>query len=216
MDIQTVLAAVDHAFATTGASTPPWPDPHAHDRSPADEEYSRLLDPGKYRVLGARVAAWLLALEGLGLATVEEVTEQHPLEDVLPRSPVDRAVRVRPVRPGGVPLTIGLGSLDGHADASVVLAAGEPTVLVAVLPDCGCDACDSGSEALLDELDEYVSAAVSGAFVHVTTPSGTVLATGRGWSAAGRIGRPRDIEGLLERARQRQSQYPVVMGTAWY
>ena len=67
-----LLAAVDVAFAVTGRGLTPWPDPHP-DRSPLDEEYSRLLDPAKWRIIGARAEAWLVALVDSALAVVERV-----------------------------------------------------------------------------------------------------------------------------------------------
>ena len=41
---------------------------------------------------------------------------------------------------------------------------GCPAVSVTWIPDCGCDACDSGSQDVLDELDEAILGIVSGAF----------------------------------------------------
>jgi hypothetical protein len=56
-----LLAAVDAAFAVTGRGLIPWPHPHP-DRAPLDEEYSRVLDAAKWRIIGARAEAWLVAL----------------------------------------------------------------------------------------------------------------------------------------------------------
>src|SRR5699024_2075680 len=57
-----LLADVEHAFAVTGADTPPWPDPHlgpgGRDVPVREEEYSRCLDPGKYRIVVTRAEAW--------------------------------------------------------------------------------------------------------------------------------------------------------------
>lgn len=36
---------------------------------------------------------------------------------------------------------------------------------LATVPDCGCDACDSGSDDLLEVMDREVLGVVSGAFV---------------------------------------------------
>jgi hypothetical protein len=215
MDIATLQGAVDAAFAVTGASTPPWPDPHPN-KAPADEEYSRCLDPGRYRILAARVDAWTQVLTSAGLAAVEPVPDVAGVwRDEVSRKPVT-AVWVHPARTGALPLLVGYRPLDDVADAIVVLGAGRPAVLLTELPFCGCDACDDGSAYLLGELDEHIAAVVSGALVQVTTPSGTVVTTGRGWTADGRLGSPRDIEGLLERARRGQSQYRTVAGVAWY
>jgi len=52
--------------------------------------------------------------------------------------------------------------LVGAVDAGVSLGVGDPAVLVLAAPDCGCDACDSGSQDALDELDEYMLSVVTG------------------------------------------------------
>jgi len=64
---------VAEAFVTTGSTTPQWPDPHEGSEGPLDEEYSRCLDPEKYRILSARAEAWVLSLTRLGLACAEEI-----------------------------------------------------------------------------------------------------------------------------------------------
>jgi hypothetical protein len=56
-----LLEAVNAASEETGRAFTSWPDPH-RDRSPFDEEYSRLTDPTKWRVIGARADAWGRAL----------------------------------------------------------------------------------------------------------------------------------------------------------
>ena len=62
-----LLASVDAAFEVTGRGLVPWPAPHP-DRSPLDEEYSRVTDPGKWRIIVARADAWLVAVAEDGLA----------------------------------------------------------------------------------------------------------------------------------------------------
>jgi hypothetical protein len=42
---------------------PTWPDPHPERASPQDEEYSRLTDPGRYRIVHARARTWAAVLE---------------------------------------------------------------------------------------------------------------------------------------------------------
>src|SRR5918994_5459876 len=65
-----LTARVDAAFDVTGQDLARWPDPHP-DRSPRDEEYSRLSDPAKWRIVGARADAWLMTLAETGLALVD-------------------------------------------------------------------------------------------------------------------------------------------------
>jgi hypothetical protein len=217
MDSRTLLAAVDDAFVTTGASTPPWPDPHEGMDGPRDEEYSRCLDPGKYRILDARAQAWVSALTRLGLAAVEEVEEpDRAWRDRPPRAELDRAIWLRPARDGAVRLLLGFSGTPDGAE-TIYVGAGEPAVLALLTPGCGCDACDDGSERLLDELDEHVMAIVSGDFVHLARGENTVMSTGRGWTASGKFtDRRRDIEALLADARAGRSTYPVVMGVSWW
>ena len=61
--------SADDAFAVIGRPFAPWPDPHPH-RSPPEDSYSRVTNPEKYLILGARVDAWAEALIGFGLADV--------------------------------------------------------------------------------------------------------------------------------------------------
>ena len=67
MDTETLRRSMVEAFAVAGATTPSWPDPHPDGQSPLQEEYSRCLNPGKYRILGARLDAWVQTLTELGL-----------------------------------------------------------------------------------------------------------------------------------------------------
>jgi len=50
VDPDTLRAAVDASFEQDPASTATWPDPHP-DHEPDAQEYSRCLDPAKYRIL---------------------------------------------------------------------------------------------------------------------------------------------------------------------
>lgn len=215
MDIETLRRAVEDAFATTGASTPPWPDPHATDREPAQEEYSRCLDPGKYLILKARADAWVQVLTSTGLATVEPLADPAAVwrDEVAER--LETAVRLRPSRAGAVPLLLGFRPLDEVAGAIVVLGAGDPAVLLTQLPFCGCDACDDGSEMLLRELDEHVVAVVSGALMHVASGGDMAMTTGSGRTATGRFTRRGRAERALDAARAGRSRYPCVAGLAW-
>jgi hypothetical protein len=214
MDPTELDYALTEAFAVTGASTPPWPDPHP-DRNPPEEAYSRLLDPAKYRILGARAEAWIAALTHEGLADAEEVTDPNAAWREKPTVPLTRAVRLRARRPGTVPLLLGFAGLQGVPDAVVLVGAGEPAVQFELIPDCGCDACDSGSQDLLDTLDRLMHAVVSGDLVHVTTPKGTAFSTGSGYSARG-FRRRTDIHALLDDARAGRSRHDVVRGAPWW
>lgn len=211
----TLRRAVDDAFTLTGASTPPWPDPHEGHREPAPEEYSRCLDPGKYRIVRARADAWARALTTAGLATVEEADRAEAWRAHQDRAPA-RARWWRPTRPGALPLLIGSQPIDGVDDAVVVVGVGDPAVLVEALPDCGCDACDDGSEPLLAQLDELVEAVVAGDFVHLSSRAGTLTSVGTSRSATGRLARRRDWRRLLDRARTGAVRGEALTGRAWF
>ncbi|WFR71554.1 DUF6226 family protein [Prescottella defluvii] len=45
---------------------------------------------------------------------------------------------------------------------TVTVAAGDPAVRLAEIPDCGCDACDRGSAELLEDMDKWVLSVVDG------------------------------------------------------
>ena len=154
-----LIASVDAAFVETGRGLAGWEDPHP-DRVPLVEEYSRLTNPQKWRILGARAEAWLKALAAAGLVEIDPdaavVWEEQPGVDVV------RVERALPLGFGVIPLIFGWTRF-GEA-SGVVIGVGNPTVVVEVVPDCGCDACDSGSQDALDELDEYVLGVVTGEY----------------------------------------------------
>ena len=154
-----LIASVDAAFVETGRGLAGWEDPHP-DRRPLEEEYSRLTNPQKWRILRARAEAWLKALDVGGLAEIDPdaavVWEEQPRVDVV------GVQRASPLGSGAIPLTFAWTRFDGAT--GVVIGVGDPTVVVEVLPDCGCDACDSGSQDALNELDEYVLGVVTGEY----------------------------------------------------
>lgn len=153
-----VLEQVDEAFAVTGADTPGWESP----RDPMDdalpEEYSRCLDPGKYRILSARAEAWETVIAERGWAS--------------PSSEIAFALKTRVQlddvkvwRPNGAGLPLTLARTAGGTDGELpglIIAAGEPAVELELLPDCGCDACDSGSAGMLEQLDQAVLSIIDG------------------------------------------------------
>lgn len=216
MDSRILLDAMAAAFVETAAATPRWPDPHPGDVFPREEEYSRCLDPGKYRIIAARANAWFRAFTELGLAAVEDAGDPASAwRDGQPEL-LERAVWVRPVRSGAVPMLLGFRAFDGVVDAVVLLGVAEPAVLLASLPDCGCDACDGGSDELLAELDRYLLAAADGSLVHVTTRKGVVISTPSWRSASGRFGTSVDVDALVADARDGRSRHQVVSGASWW
>lgn len=152
---------VDAAFEVTGRAHGPWADPHP-DRSPSEAEYSRVTNPARWRIIGARADAWIEALTAAGLADVEPRREPRWREP--PRTDVHRADLVVPRRERALPLVLARSRIEGVDGAGVTIGIGDPAVDVRWIPDCGCDACDSGSQDVLDDLDTWVGGVVRGEF----------------------------------------------------
>ena len=88
---------MEEIYRRDAAHLPTWPDPHA-DRSPTDDEYSRVLDPAKWRIVTARADAWATALTQLGVA---ELARDAAVEWLIPHgSPLVRIDRLVSRRPG--------------------------------------------------------------------------------------------------------------------
>lgn len=209
---QELLDAVDEAFAVTGRDLAPWPDPHP-DRRPREEEYSRLSDPTRWRIVGARADAWVVALRAAGLAEVER---NAPIRwEAPPGTVLSRADRLVPHAVGALALIVARSRLGPVDDAGVTIGVGDPGVVITWIPDCGCDACDSGSQDVLDELDEAIVGVVSGAFRRLASGDRviTVLGADR-WSASsggsGRFGRGEVAEILADPTGWRE-----VSGAPW-
>lgn len=180
-----LLAAVGAAFESTGALTPGWPDPHP-DRKPLDEEYSRVSDQGKYRILHARVAAWVEVLDDRGLATTTVISKENWIGDVRSIDYVSGVQQVLPARPGGAALLVACTLVNGSPfGIDIALDAGESPLLVATVPDCGCDACDSGSDDLLTTVDEWILSIARGGVLHARGPGGYATQRFDGWEASG-------------------------------
>ena len=178
-----LLAEVETRFSFTGRGLRQWPDPHP-DRPPRDEEYSRLLDPAKWRILGARAQAWSDALVGTGLGTVELDTSVAWLE--VPRVVTSRVDRVVPRAADALDLVVVRTHIGDVEGAGVTLGAGDPPTCVDVFPVCGCDACDDGSQAELENLDRHFLGIVTGAFLRLSNGPRTITVIApSGWSASG-------------------------------
>ena len=177
-----LLAAVDAAFAVTGRGLARWPDPHGG-RAPLDEEYARLTNAGKWRIVGARADAWLAALADARLATVERDVEVR--WTAAPGPVISRTDRLVPRAAGALPLVVARSRIDDVGDAGVTLGVGDPAVCVAWIPPCGCDACDRGAQPEIDQLDDAVLPIVLGVFRRLSKGDRVVTVHGElGWSAA--------------------------------
>lgn len=168
---------------------PSWPDPHADVHGPADDEYGRVTDPERFRIVHARAQTWVDALvPGLGART-------EPLgpQDRTAPPGVDRGVVVVPPRDDALRLL--LLERDVRAEDSdpgllpvLEVAVVRPDVVVERVPVCACDACDPGSAALLEEVDQAIGHVVAGETVVLRHPrwSATWQPGGAGLSGGGR------------------------------
>jgi hypothetical protein len=180
-----LLAAVDRAFEVTGADTPGWPDPHP-DRCPLEEEYSRVSDVSKYRILETRVDAWAQALADTGLGETLDVPAERWTAGCRSPDQHQRVRRIAPLHHGGLHLLVATTLVDGEPfglDLAICHDSERPVFLTAV-PDCGCDACDSGSTDLLNELDGCVLTVAQGGAVHAMRGQQCATRTLHGWSTA--------------------------------
>ena len=100
------------------------------------------------------------------------------------------------------PSICGPGSCSKIVDAALVMdfivAVAAPDVVVERQPDCGCDACDSGSTDLLEAVDATIRHVVGGPFV---------VLRGRNWHAewhpgGGSAGGGPDFRGLMDVCRR--------------
>ena len=200
-EILALLDEVETTFAETGADTPGWPDPHLRpdgtERDSREEEYSRCLEPGKYRILWSRAEAWARVLTRRGWAseTVHEDPGQVAWEP-RPRVAPQRTTVLEPHRPGAERLVLARtapedapGSTDLRSGEAMLpgllLGIGDPAVTVETLPDCGCDACDDGSASQLEQLDRALLSIVDGSLEVVMTSSGCSQRTSFGAESGG-------------------------------
>jgi hypothetical protein len=153
-----------------------------------EEEYSRCLDPGKYQILDARVDAWCQVLTRHGVAQVTDAREGRWMGGVRDPESWWRVRQVDPAALDGLRLHLASTLVDGRpfgVDVGVD-AAGQATVHLDAVPDCGCDACNSGSADLLDVLDRWVLSAAAGGVVHARSGAASISRTVEGWQADGR------------------------------
>ena len=106
---------------------PSWPDPHAGGREPLPEEYERVTDPDRYRIVHARARLWAQVLAANGARAEERAPEDVPAwVGESSRSPVDRLVRIDPPAGADGALPLFLCETDGSvAEASAVVGKAE-------------------------------------------------------------------------------------------
>jgi hypothetical protein len=221
VDSSVVRAATRDAFKVLGTATPAWPDPRPDGRPPEEREYENCEDPGKFRILAARAEAWVRALTQTELADVETL---EPSDGVWKDLPEDfgqliRVLRVKPRKEASVPLLFGFGWLMGEPEARMVIGAGEPGVVVGITPQCACDACDLGSELLLEDFDSVVLNVITGQLVHITADRFVVHTSLHGGPVvSGELTAMTmaGFEQMFADARAGKSEYPVVYGARWW
>ena len=199
-----LMVAVERAFAITSRDLPDWPDPNP-ERRPADDAYSRVTDAARYRIVGARADAWAAAAVELGLARIVDRVDWAEA----PGTKVSRSVMVVPEAIGGLPMVIARSALGDCDDAGLTLGAGRPATQVVFVPDCGCDACDSGSQDLIDLVDEYVRAIVTGRFRRLSRGQQVITVTGESSSSAN-VDRRRSAAALAD-----PRGWTDLRGTSW-
>lgn len=197
-------AQVEAAYGPLGL--PSWADPHP-DRTPLDDEYSRVTDAARYVIVHARARLWAQVLEQALGARVEPVP---PMPDVPGtadrRDVVDRGVVLTSPTPGTLPLLLlerDVPSDSGDVPLAVLhVAVVRPDVVVESQPDCGCDACDSGSSDLLEAVDRAVSSVVGGPFVTLRGAGWRAQWHPDGGSAGSDGARTHDFRELMELCRR--------------
>jgi hypothetical protein len=221
VDSSVVRAAARDAFKLTSVSTPGWADPRPDGQPPDERDYENCDDPGKFRILAARAEAWMKALTQTDLAEVEHLEAAPEQWRDLPEDfgQVIRTVRLRPRKPSSEPLLFGFGWLMGEPEARVVIGAGDPAVVVGITPQCACDACDLGSDILLEDFDSAILNVVTGQLVHITAERFVVHTSLHGGPVvSGELTgmTTSRFEEMFAEARAGKSEYPVVYGSRWW
>ena len=203
-----LISAVDSVFERTGASFGGWRDPH-EDGLPTDDEYSRLTNPDKWLILGARVDAWIETLVRLNAATLEPGAVVHWEE--LPELALSQVDRVAPLVVGALPLTVARSWIDDVTGAGVTIGVGDPAVRAATFPACGCDACDNGSNHELGQLDEWLEGVVSGVFRRLRKGKREIVVhNNNGWSGTN-LRRRDNVASIL----QNSKGWDELSGVSW-
>ena len=116
--------------------------------------------------------------------------------------------------PGALPLVVTKDQMGDIEDAGITVGVGDPAVVFLVTPDCGCDACDSGSQDALDELDEYMLSVVTGSYRRLWRGEReitVILGENCTWSASGNFGRG-EIDKILANPRR----WNELTGAPWF
>ena len=213
IELRELETAVESAFGQTGRGLARWPDPHPDHSAVPEEFYSRCTNPAKWRILAARTDAWLIALVETGLATVER--DATVTWTSAPGPVISHAERAVPVAVGALELVVAHSRIDDVADAGLVLGVGNPAEYIELFPDCGCDACDSGSQNELDHLDNHVRSIVTGSFRRLRDGEQVITVIGDSWGASGFRARFPRIGRQVEDVLANPHGWDELSGTSW-
>lgn len=204
-----LLPGVDEAFARLRGDLADWPDPHPGGASPAEDEYSRVTHPERYRLLAVRADAWVEAIATAGPGVAEQVDPAEVTWQDWQHLPVTRVTVLRGA-PGTQPIVVGVLAEETFVQVGV----GDPVEVLARQPDCGCDACDTGSADLLETVDSAFILALSGG-VHVVREGEKVVRRSLdGWGSTGDFVDGEAELWLAEAAAGRRTD-GVVRGNPW-
>lgn len=174
---------------------PSWPNPHP-DAHPADDEYSRTTDEARYRVVQARGRVW---------ATVLEHTLGAAAEPWGPDAGFARGTRLTSARAGTLPLLL----LESDTPLpSLRVSVADPSWVLTDEPYCGCDACDDGSELLLEAVDTAIGEFLQGPYVLIRGPEWSSSWHPGGGRAGGSPGHP-GFDVLMAASRRIAAGEPV-------
>jgi hypothetical protein len=213
IELRELEAAVESAFGRTSRGLARWPDPHPDHSAVPDELYSRCTNPAKWRILAARADAWLIALVDARLATV--VRDARVTWTSEPGPVISRSERAVPVAADALELVIAHSRIDDVDDAGLVLGIGNPAECVDRFPDCGCDACDSGSQNELDHLDSHLRSIVTGSFRRLRDGDRVITVVGDSWRATGFRAGPRRIGRQVEDVLADPHGWEELAGASW-
>jgi hypothetical protein len=205
-----LLPAVDEAFARLRGDLADWPHPRPDGRPAAVEEYSRVTDPERYRLLAARADAWVEVLTERGTASAEVMDPDEVAWVGSIHGRFDRVTVLRG-RAGTQPVIVAWAPSQSADEAFVQVGVGRPAHVLESQPDCGCDACDTGSADLLGTVDSAFILALDGGVLVVHEGDSVVRRTLDGWSSSG----VSDAERWLDDAAAGRRTDGVVAGEPW-
>jgi hypothetical protein len=208
-----LLPAVDAAYARRRGDLADWPNPRPGGEPALEEEYSRVLHPDRYRLLGVRADAWVEAVVAAWLGTSTPVPPEEVTWAGDPHLRPTRATVLRG-RHGTAPVVVAWAPMEDADDAFVLVGVGEPTHVLDRQPDCGCDACDTGSVDLISTVDDAFLLALSGGVYVVHENDRVVTRALNGWGATGVFAPGEQQRWLADAASGRRTD-GVVQGEPW-